>query len=59
MEIKENLYIKDYVDYYLIHEFLHIFIYDDNTKGGENLSDALNNSYNREVIIYAYKKVKK
>ena len=55
MARKENLYIKEYVDYYLKLGFDHIFIFDDNPKGGENISDVLNNSYNRRVTIYDYK----
>ena len=56
MARNENLYIKEYVDYYLKLGFDHIFIFDDNFEDGENISNVLKSSYNRQVTIYDYKK---
>ena len=54
MARKENLYIKEYVDYHLKIGFDHIFIFDDNEPGTENISDIINDSYNEYVTIYDY-----
>ena len=54
MARKENLYIKDYVDYYLKLGFDHIFIFDDNEPGVEKISDVIDNSYHETVTIYDY-----
>ena len=54
MARKENLYIKDYVDYYLKLGFDHIFIFDDNEPGVEKISDVIDNSYHESVTIYDY-----
>ena len=57
MARKENLYIKEYVDYYLNLGFDHIFIFDDNELGVENISDVIDNSYHESVTIYDYRKI--
>ena len=54
MARKENLYIKEYVDYYLKLGFDHIFIFDDNEPGVEKISDVIDNSYHESVTIYDY-----
>ena len=56
MARKENLYIKEYVDYYLKLGFDHIFIFDDNPFGGEKISTIINKSYSEKVTIYDYRK---
>ena len=55
MARKENLYIKEYVDYYLNLGFDHIFIFDDNPYGGEKISNVINGSYSGKVTIYNYR----
>ena len=57
MARKENLYIKEYVDYYIKLGFDHIFIFDDNEPEAENISDIINSSYSEFVTIYDYKKI--
>ena len=54
MAKKENLYIKEYVDYHLKLGFDHIFIFDDNERGVENISDVFDNSYKNYITIYDY-----
>ena len=56
MARSENLYIKEYIDYYLNLGFDHIYIFDDNEPNTENVSDIVNNNYDNKVTIYDYKK---
>ncbi len=42
MAKKENLYIKEFVDYYIKLGFSHIFIYDNNDPNDEKISDVIN-----------------
>lgn len=49
---KENLYIKEYVDYYIKLGIDHIFIYDDNEPNTEKISDIINDKYKNIVTIY-------
>ena len=57
MARKENLYIKEYVDYYIKLGFDHIFIFDDNEPNNENISDIINDSYKDFVTIYDYRRI--
>ena len=52
MAKKENLYIKEFVDYYLHLGIDHIFIYDDNDINSEKISDILDKSYKDNVTIF-------
>ena len=52
MAKKENLYIKEFVDYYIKLGFDHIYIYDNNPPNTEKISDIINESYNTYVTIY-------
>ena len=52
MAKKENLYIKEYVDYYIKLGINHIYIYDNNDDNTEKISDIIGNSYKYYVTIY-------
>ena len=49
---KENLYVKEYINYYIKLGIDHIFIYDDNEPKDEKISDVINKSYSKYVTIY-------
>lgn len=49
---KENLYVKEFVEYYIKLGINHIFIYDDNEQNTEKISDALGSKYKNKVTIY-------
>ena len=49
---QENLYVKEYVNYYINLGVDHIFIYDDNDINTEKISDVIGPSYNKYVTIY-------
>jgi hypothetical protein len=49
---EENLYIKEFVEYYFKLGIDHIFIYDDNEPNTEKISDALGSKYNNKITIY-------
>ena len=49
---KENLYIKEFVDYYIKLGVNHLFIYDHNDPNTEKMSDVINNTYEKYVTIY-------
>lgn len=49
---KENLYVKEFLDYYINIGIDHIFIYDDNDNNTEKISTMLNPVYRRYVTIY-------
>lgn len=53
---KENLYIKEFIDYYIKLGVDHIFIYDDNDINSERISDVIDKSYKKYVTIYENKK---
>ena len=55
MARNENLYIKEYIDYYLNLGFDHIYIFDDNEPNKENIIKFLDDHYNDYVTIYDYK----
>ena len=49
---KENLYIKEFIEYYIKLGIDHLFIYDDNDPNTEKMSNIINNSYAKYVTIY-------
>jgi hypothetical protein len=49
---KENLYVKEFVEYYIKLGIDHIFIYDDNEQNTEKISDILGSKYKNRVTIY-------
>ena len=49
---KENLYVNEYINYYIQLGIDHIFIYDDNDPGNEKISDVIDRSYGKYVTIY-------
>lgn len=51
MAKKENLYIKEYVDYYIKLGIDHIFIYDNNDDNTEKISDIIGKSYKHYITI--------
>ena len=51
----ENLYIKEFIDYYYKLGIDHIFIYDDNDLKEEKFIDALDNKQKKFVTIYEAK----
>ena len=53
---KENLYVKEFIDYYIKLGVDHIFIYDDNDINSERISDVIDKSYKKYVTIYENKK---
>lgn len=52
---EENLYLKEFIDYYKELGFDHIFIFDDNDPNKENITDVINSTYNKFVTIYDYR----
>ena len=51
----ENLYVKEFIDYYSKLGIDHIFIYDDNIPETEKISDILNQKEKEIVTIYESK----
>ena len=49
---KENLYVEEFIEYYINLGIDHIFIYDDNDKDEENISNYLKKKYEKKVTIY-------
>ena len=49
---RENLYIKEFVEYYINLGVDHLFIYDDNDPNTEKMSNIINQSYTQYVTIY-------
>jgi hypothetical protein len=52
---RENLYAKEFIDYYIKLGFDSIFIYDDNNLNSEKISDVIDYSYKKYVTIYETK----
>ena len=48
----ENLYLNEFVDYYIKLGINHIFIYDNNEPSFERMSDILDNKYKKNITIY-------
>ena len=55
---KENLYVKEYIDYYIKLGVDKIFIYDDNDLNSEKIADCIDNKYQGYIKIYQNKKDK-
>ena len=51
----ENIYIKEFINYYVNFGIDHIFIYDDNELGTESFSDVIKEKYKNIVTIYKTK----
>ena len=49
---KENLYVKEFVDYYIKFGIDSIFIYDDNDEESEKISNVIDSNYKNYVKIY-------
>ena len=47
----ENLYVKEFIDYYLLSGVKKIFIYDNNDINGENFKDIIQDDYSKRVEI--------
>ena len=47
----ENLYVKEFIDYYLLSGVKKIIIYDNNDINGENLKDIIQDIYSKRVEI--------
>ena len=48
----ENLYLNEFVDYYIKLGINHIFIYDNNEPNFEKMSDILDNKYKKNITVY-------
>jgi len=48
----ENLYVNEFIDYYLKLGVNHIFIYDNNDPNKEKIEDVVKDSYKKKVSIY-------
>ena len=60
MAKNENLYIKDFIEYYIKLGVDHIFIYDDNEPNQEKISEKIDKSFNSYITIYKnFKDIKK
>ena len=55
---RENLYAKEFIDYYIKLGIDSIFIYDDNNLDSEKISDVIDLSYKKYVTIYEAKNKK-
>ena len=49
---KENLYAKEFIDYYMKLGVDHMFIYDNNEPFTEKIEDVLDNKYKNKITIY-------
>jgi hypothetical protein len=55
---KENLYVKEFINYYSKLGIDKIFIFDDNDENTEQISDVINFKFKKYVKIYKSKKFK-
>lgn len=53
---RENLYVKEFIEYYINIGIDHIFIYDDNDPNEEQIYKAIDKKYQKNVTIYEAKK---
>ena len=54
---KENLYVKEFIEYYFNLGISHIFIYDDNNINDEKIADSIPGKYIQNISVYeAYNK---
>ena len=49
---KENLYVKEFIDYYIKLGIDHIFIYDNNDPNTEKIIDKIESRYKNKVTVY-------
>lgn len=49
---EENLYAKEFIEYYIKLGFDHLFIYDNNSPNTEKIIEVLENKYINQVTIY-------
>ena len=49
---KENLYVKEFIEYYINLGIDHIFIYDDNDPNTEKISAVIDHKYKKYITIY-------
>ena len=49
---QENLYVKEFIEYYINLGVDHIYIYDDNDPNTERVSDVIEPKYQSQVTIY-------
>jgi len=49
---EENLYAKEFIEYYIKLGFDHLFIYDNNSPNTEKIIEILENKYINQVTIY-------
>lgn len=49
---KENLYVKEFIDYYIKLGIEHIFIYDHNDPNTEKIIDKIESRYKNKVTVY-------
>ena len=54
---KENLYAKEFIEYYIKIGFDHLFIYDNNSPNTEKNNDILEDKYKDKVTIYEGSKI--
>lgn len=57
MAKEENLYINEFIKYYIELGFDHINIFDDNEYGFQNISEVIDSSFNKFVTIYDYRNI--
>ena len=55
---QENLYVKEFISYYIRLGIDKIFIYDDNDINTEQISDMIEDRYRKYIKIYNPKKLK-
>ena len=48
---KENLYVKEFIEYYLLSEIKKILLYDNNDINGESFKDILKDNYSKRAHI--------
>ena len=51
----ENLYVKEFIEYYIQLGIDHLFIYDDNDNDSEKLNDIIDKRYKNKVSVYETK----
>jgi hypothetical protein len=49
---KENLYVQEFIEYYINLGIDHIFIYDDNDPNTEKISSVISPMYKEKITIY-------
>ena len=54
---RENLYVKEFIEYYMKLGIEHIFIYDDNDPEEEKIIEAIEKKYLNKVTIYEAQKL--